>query len=101
MYKNKTTREEETAAKGGRSTKENWFRGKGREGQQQFTSTLVVPATCEEELVDTVRKTVEKYESPPGTKVKVVEQTGSTVENQICPTTNLPQRKVPTSRRRT
>ena len=40
MFRNKTQREEDTKAKGGKKNKESWYKCSGR-----YTSTMVIPLT--------------------------------------------------------
>ena len=75
IYRSRVERERQVEARGGKATKDNWFRKV--EGGERVTSVLRVPYTPGGELRDRVAKSLEGIAAPHGVKTKVQEQGGS------------------------
>ena len=67
MYRNRLERQTEVEARGGKSTKANWFRSGG------VTTTLSVPTTCVGKLAAMVKTGLERCIPPGRTCTKVLE----------------------------
>jgi hypothetical protein len=82
MYRNREEREKEIEAKGGKKNKATWFRKRGKEGETEETSILRIPYT-EGVLKKRINNEIQRGKNPPGTKVKVQEDSGERLLHQL------------------
>ena len=86
MYRNKEERQAMVIEKGGKTTKNTWFRDKGN-----FTSTVNVLPTPSSNLAKTIKKAIEDCPAPKGTKAKITENGGITVRQDLCRSDPFPK----------
>ena len=85
MYRNRVERHTEVEARGGRSTKANWFRRGG------VTTTLSVPTTYGGKLAAVVKMGLERCIPPGRTCTKVLEGGGRSVKSVLGRTNPFPR----------
>ena len=85
MYRTRQEREMQKKVGPNLNTRDMWFRKDGS------TSILTVPPTPNGELVQLVRKNLQKSRQPAGTKIKVVEGNGSKTGHLLVRTNQFPR----------
>ena len=76
MFRNKKQREEDTKAKGGKKSKESWYKCSGR-----YTSIMVIPLTSGGCLSKKIQYVLHKYPGPKHTCAKMIEAPGRTIKD--------------------
>ena len=86
MYRTRSEQKEMKNVLKGWNEKDTWFRTGG------YTSTLTVPVTPGGVLADQVRRNMEKGRQPEGTRVKVLEDGGSSARTGLVKPNQFPRK---------
>ena len=82
LYRNRKEREEECKQKGGKRTKDSWFRKKGGKDKERTTSILRVPYT-RGVLKEEMDKTLSIAQKPEGTCTVAYEESGQKLHHML------------------
>ena len=83
LYRSKSERKRQVMSKGGKSSKDTWFRRKNEdEDDKQTTSVLKVPFT-KGVLCQKINKTVKSSTAPHGTRTRVQEDGGTKLRDKL------------------
>ena len=89
IYRSREERIRQLQAKGGKSTKDNWFRRV--EGGERVTSVFRVPYTRGGELKERVAKSLKQNAAPKGIKTKVQESSGLQLKGSLMKSDPFPR----------
>ena len=92
LYRTRSTREEQTKAKGGKSTKDTWFRKKKAGEKEETTSVLVVPYSGGE-LAKKLREKMKTCKEPEGIKTRIQEGGGIKLKDRLMKTDPFPRQR--------
>ena len=89
IYRSREERLRELQVKGGKSTRDNWFRKV--EGGERVTSVFRVPFTPDGELKERVGKSIKSNRAPEGIFTKVQEDSGSQLKSSVMKSDPFPR----------
>ena len=93
LYRSRKERQRQTKAKGGKATKDSWFRLKKEADEERVTSVLSVPYTSGAKLLEKVRAVLDDCKSPAGIKIKAQEGGGSKLQHTLMRPDPFPRKK--------
>ena len=85
IYRSREIREQDTLKKGGKNSRDSWYKKKDSKNQKNIapTSVLRVPFTSRSELKKRTQKSIETLKAPQGTKTMVIEGGGVKLKNAL------------------